>query len=103
MSHDLRQVGPIIDKIKEAFPVYNRKEFDDHWEDDKLQGYFNEWLDEFITLSTDVPNYDDRTYLTKVMAHFHPMKRLHPGSWGWVRHLSWVLQNRAKGLREPRK
>ena len=72
----------IIDKIKESFPVYNRKEFDDHWEDDKLQGYFNEWLDEFITLSTDVPNYNDRTYLTKIMAHFHPMKRLHPGSWG---------------------
>lgn len=60
---------PIIDKIYEHFPVFDAKEFDEHWQDDKMQGHFNEWLDEFLKLVVDQPNFDNLSYLTNLMNH----------------------------------
>lgn len=65
---------PIIEQIYKYFPVYTREEFDAHWNDDKIQDLFNEWLDRFEKLALKRKNYDNLNYLTELMGHLNPTK-----------------------------
>ncbi|MBI2585473.1 MAG: motility associated factor glycosyltransferase family protein [Rhodospirillales bacterium] len=73
---------PVIDEIVVNFPVYSSKEFDAHWNDNKMQKAFDAWLDNAETLMLDRKNYDDLGYLTEVMAHLSPKMGFEPGTGG---------------------
>ena len=65
---------PIIDQIFKSFPVYNREEFDAHWNDEEMQERFNKWLGRFEDLTIKRKNFDDLNYLTTLMTHLNPTK-----------------------------
>jgi len=65
---------PIIDQIYTHFPLYGRDEFDAHWNDEEMQERLNAWLDRFEELTIKRKNYDDLSYMTKLMAFLNPTK-----------------------------
>ncbi len=73
---------PIVDKICSHFPVYDRKEFDDHWNDEMWMETFDEWLDKFEEFTTKQKNFDDMGYLFRIMELLSPKSRLDPKVWG---------------------
>jgi hypothetical protein len=73
---------PVIEQITSNFRVYDRREFDAHWNDKKMIGHFNKWLDEFEKLSIKRKNFDDLSYLTNAMNHMRPTTGRRHEDWG---------------------
>ena len=73
---------PVVEEIMKNFKLYDRREFDAHWNDKKMIGHFNAWLDAFEKLTLKLKNFDDLSYLTNAMNHMRPTTGKRHEDWG---------------------